>query len=269
MSALRSPHSVLGECGSFFGACLNLSNTYRYNKCMDTTGMGMLVRKNILRALLCSLAFMFCAGLPAHLGMTEENYREDEKALRERLSLNAKDDTAMIGLGEVLWKRGDKKGAEKLFAKAVKTDPDNPVGHFYLGKAYVFRNDVKKAMKEFDVFEQKMDKLPSDDEKIVDFYVESLQYITHIYSTVKDYARAIKISEKAVRLKPEDPDLHYNLAVGYYYIGKLSKAYEELRKVIEIEPVSVAADSARYCMDFIRSNPDPRVKRDFSFLYED
>ena len=203
------------------------------------------------------------------LMVKEGRYGDAEKALRKRLSLNGSDPAAMVQLGQIRWEKGERSEAVKFFAKAVKVAPDYPIAHFYLGKSYAFRNDFKKAMKEFGIFKEKMERLPPMDDDTVDFYVSALHYIGYIYSTAKEYPSAIKESEKILKLRPNDQDARYNMAIAYYCLGKISRAYEELNKVIEADPSSDRADLARYCMDYMRSNPDPRIKKDFSFLNKD
>lgn len=201
--------------------------------------------------------------------MKEDRYDDAERSLRKRLSLNGADPAAIVQLGLIRWEKGERNEAFKFFTKAAKIAPDYPVAHFYLGKSYVFRNDLKKAMKEFSIFKEKMESLPPMDDDTVDFYVSALQYIGYMYSTSKEYTSAIKESEKILKLRPKDQDARYNMAIAYYCLGKISRAYEELNKVIASDPDSKTSDLARYCMDFIRSNPDPRVRKDFSFLNRD
>lgn len=201
--------------------------------------------------------------------MKEGLYDDAEKALRKRLSLNGADPAAILQLGQIRWEKGERNEAATFFARAAKIAPDYPIAHFYLGKSYAFRNDIKSAMKEFALFKEKMERLPPMDDDTVDFYVSALQYIGYIYSTAKDYKSAVRENEKALKLRPGDQDARYNMAIAYYYLGKVSRAYDELSKIIETDPSSDTADLARYCVDYIRSNPDPRLKKDFSFVNRD
>lgn len=193
-------------------------------------------------------------------------YDKAEAALRKRLSLNGGDYVAVLQLGQIRWEKGDRKEAMKFFAKSAKMAPDYPTAHLYLGKGYAFARDTKKAMAEFKVFKEKMDRLPPMDEDTVDFYVSALHYVSYLYSLSKDYKEVINENGKILKLKPNDQDAHYNLAMAYYYSGKNARAYEELKKVIEIDPAAPAADMAKYCIDYIRSNQDPRIRKEFLFI---
>ena len=199
----------------------------------------------------------------------EGRFDEAEAVLRRRLSLNAGVHVAVLQLGQIRWERGRRREAMKFFSRCVKMAPEYPTAHLYLGKAYAFLKDMKKAAQEFRLFKEKMDRLPPMDEETVDFYVSALHYISYIHSVAKEYALAVKENEKILQLRPDDQGARYNLAIAYYYLGKTSRAYDELRKAVDIDPVSDVADMAKYCIEYIRSNPDPRMKKDLSFLERD
>lgn len=199
----------------------------------------------------------------------EGRFDEAEAVLRRRLSLNAGDYVAVLQLGQIRWEKGQRGDAVKFYQRAIRMAPDYPTAHLYLGKAYAFQKDMKKAVQEFNLFEEKMERLPPMDEETVDLYVSALHYISYIHSIAKEYTRVVKVSEKILKIRPDDQDAHYNLAIAYYYLGKISRAYDELRKTVDIDPSSAAADLAEYCIEYIRSNPDPRLKKDFSFLSRD
>ena len=197
-------------------------------------------------------------------------YAKAEAICRRKISLNPGDYVAISQLGEVYWQRNDRKMAEKLFKKVVKRVPDYPVARFLLGKAYFFRRKYKAAETEFEIFKEKMALLPKMDEDTVDFYVSVLHNIGYMYSTIKRYDIMLKEGQKALQLKPEDQITHYNLAVCYYnYDRKVSLAYKELQKVIEIDDSTELARRAAFFIDYIRRNPDPRFIPDFSFILED
>jgi len=202
--------------------------------------------------------------------MKHKRYEEAEAICRRRISLNPGDYVAISQLGEVYWQRNDKKMAEKLFKKVVRRVPDYPVARFLLGKAYFFRRKYKAAGTEFEIFKEKMELLPKMDEDTVDFYVSVLHNIGYMYSTIKRYDIMLKEGQKALQLKPEDQITHYNLAVCYYnHNRKVSLAYKELQKVIEIDDSTELARRAAFFIDYIRRNPDPRFIPDFSFILEE
>jgi len=176
---------------------------------------------------------------------------------------------AFIRSGRDYWEEGKRRAAIKMFRKAVKLDPEHPLAHFYLGKAYFFEKKPKKGIVEFGIFEEKMDMLSVMDEETLDLYSSFLHDICYIYSTQKLYNEALAVCRKITKLMPDDQKAHYNTAVCYYVSYRnRSRAYSELRRVIEIDPNTRIADMARYYIDYMRRNPDSRIIGDFGFLRE-
>ncbi|MFH1878018.1 MAG: tetratricopeptide repeat protein [Candidatus Omnitrophota bacterium] len=199
-----------------------------------------------------------------------KKFREAEEICRKRISLNPGDYPAITQLGEIYWEMNDRPAAVKLFRKAVKMAPDYPLARFFLGKAYFFERKPEKARAEFDAFREKMELLPDMEEDTSEFYVSAMQYISYMYATLKQYDDVFRESNRILKIKPDDQIAHYNLAVCYYtHYRKLPLAYQELNKVIEIDPGSDLAKSARYYIDFLRRNPDPREVSDFTFVYKE
>ncbi|MFH1847512.1 MAG: tetratricopeptide repeat protein [Candidatus Omnitrophota bacterium] len=193
-----------------------------------------------------------------------------EALCRERISLNPADYAALTQLGMIYWQEKKRPAAIKLFRRAVKIAPDYPIAHLLLGKAYFFEQKPEKGLAQIDIFQEKMEKLPKLDENSTDHYVDDLHYICYMYSTLKRYRDAKKICGKIIKLRPDDQRAHYNMAVCYYmHYHNLSKAYSELQKVIQLDESSRIADMAKYYIDYMRRNPDPRSISDFSFVYEE
>ncbi|MDD3089872.1 MAG: tetratricopeptide repeat protein [Candidatus Omnitrophica bacterium] len=197
------------------------------------------------------------------------HYSEAEAHLRRRLSLNGADPIAVLQLGVIRWKQGKRNEAMRFFSRAAAMAPDHPMVHFYLGKGYVFANDMKRAENELRLFEEKMKRIPVLDEGTGEIYVSAMLYFSHIYSTRKEYGKVLEVSKKVLEVNPLSQDALYNMAIANYYLHKPSAAYEGLREVVEVDPDSDTAKMAEYCIEYLRSNPDPRVRKDFSFIYRD
>ncbi|MEA3489235.1 MAG: tetratricopeptide repeat protein [Candidatus Omnitrophota bacterium] len=200
----------------------------------------------------------------------QERYAEAEEICRKRISLNHSDYAAITQLGQIYWEKGQRRAAIRLFRKVTRFAPDYPPAHLYLGKAYFFERKPEKGFAEFDIFKEKMELLPGMDEDTTDFYVLALEYISYRYFGQKRYEDAMAECKKIIEFKPDDQRARYNLAVCYYvYRHNRSRAYTELKKVIEIDSHTRMADMARFYIDYMRRNPDARVIGDFTFLEED
>ncbi len=201
--------------------------------------------------------------------LKEKRYEDAEAICKRRLSLNPNDYVALTQLGEIYWHRDKRKAALGLFKKVVKMAPDFPTAHLFLGKAYFFAQKYDEAAAEFKLFKKKMMLLPDMDGATADFYVSALHKISYYYSSQKRYAKMARECKEIIRLRPDDQVARYNLAVCYYkYYRKLPQAYNELKKVIEIDGEAHIAEEAKFFIDYMRRNPDPRFVTDISFMSE-
>jgi tetratricopeptide (TPR) repeat protein len=198
-----------------------------------------------------------------------KRYGEAEAICKKKMSLNPGDYVAITQLGEIYWQQDKRRAAMKLFNRAIKLAPDFPTAHLFLGRGYFFTQKHKEAFKEFAIFKKKMRLLPDMDGETVDFYVSALHNISYYYSRLERYDKMAKECKKIIKLRPDDQIAHFNLAVCYYqHYRKLSHAYNELQRVIEIDYATRIADRAKFFIDYIRNNPDPRFSSDFSFIFD-
>jgi len=199
-----------------------------------------------------------------------ERYFEAEEICRKRLSLNPADLAALTQLGEIRWRQGKKREAIKLWRRARKTVPDYPVSYFYLGRAYFTERKPEKADRQFDIFMEKMDDLPETGEDTKEFYAGALNYISYCYFSRKEYEKSMDICRKVLEIDPDNQRAHYNMGVIYYnhYLNR-SRAYSEMKKVIDIDSHTLVAERARFFIDYLRRNPDARIIGDFGFMEEE
>ena len=123
---------------------------------------------------------------------------------------------------------------------------------------------------EFKDFRERLPDFSSLDPKDLKFYISVLQDLGYRYSTLKEHNSAASIFKKIIKLDPENQRAHYNLAVCYYaFFNKRSSAYNELKKVIEINPKTRIAAKAEFYIDYMRRNPDSRIIGDFTFMEEE
>jgi Flp pilus assembly protein TadD len=77
------------------------------------------------------------------------------------------------------------------------------------------------------LFEKAVQKLPS--------YVHVRIALGSSYMKLKNYARAREELEMAVKLDPEEPTAHYNLALLYARLKDQARAQEEMRIVEQLK----------------------------------
>jgi len=88
-----------------------------------------------------------------------------------------------------------------------------------------------------------------------------------MYFGLKRYAELYAVLGEILKIFPKDTTALYNLGLYYYYSEhNRSKAYSYLKSVIDIDPDGRLVPKARYAMEFVRANPDPRFAPDDSFI---
>ena len=66
------------------------------------------------------------------------------------------------------------------------------------------------------------------------YFLECLMYLGNAYTAMGEYEKGLQIDVRLVKLKPEDPLVHYNLACSYSLLGNIKKSLAALSKAIEL-----------------------------------
>jgi len=109
--------------------------------------------------------------------------------------------------------------------RMIKFAPDNPWGHFYLGSAYVGKNDFVKA-------EEAYLKAGSLDPN----FLMNQYRLAHVYRLQGKFDKAIDVLETILRKNPQESSSHYDLGVNLNLIGQSESArnhFLEYRKIAE------------------------------------
>jgi tetratricopeptide (TPR) repeat protein len=171
--------------------------------------------------------------------------------------------------GEKYFEEGKPDKAVRYLERALDKDPRDVYSRFMLGKSLVWAREQDKGKAEFDRFQTEMDRIVDADPELANEYLSYLHQIAYLYYTSGRTNDAVRVYRKAIRLVPDDARAHYNLAYVYYrYLRRKELAYSELQDVINRGKDPKLADRARYFVDYMRNNPDPRLVEDFSFIEE-
>ena len=194
----------------------------------------------------------------------------DESAAKKRLAEDPEDHITLTELGEACWRRNKRKAALSYLRRAVSIAPDYPYARFLLGRAYFFERKFKEADLEFAAYVKMAKPLVGSGEIAPGDHTVRLHEISYLYTSQKRYDKMAKILKEILYFEPDDQAAHYNLAICYYrHYRNRPMAYEELRAVARIDDTTIIAERARYFLDYMRRNPDPRFAEDISFIDED
>jgi tetratricopeptide (TPR) repeat protein len=103
--------------------------------------------------------------------------------------------------------------------------PDDPSLHYDLGLAYKFKDQLDKAVSEFQTAIRLQPNL-----------TDAHYTLGILYWQRGEFDHAVEELGKAVQLKPDYAEAHYTLGTIYKQQGKLQEAVVELREAIRLQP---------------------------------
>lgn len=200
-------------------------------------------------------------------GLIEDNKLDEaESILTLKVAADPNDLLALSLLGETYRRKGEKDKALKYLKKATTLEPLYPDAHLYLGKLYFTLQNFNKSAEEFNVFRALMRPfMASEGDKA--FYLRGLHEMSVFYIGFKMYDKFYDVIKEILELAPRDQTAAYNMGM-YYYISERnrSKAYEYFKMAIALDPSTGVSAKAKYAIEYMRSNSDPRMEPDMSFI---
>jgi len=138
----------------------------------------------------------------------------------------------MMNEGALALRAGDSSLALDLLLKAEKEDPENPEIHYNLGIAYLGKDLVDEAEKQF----KEAIRLKPD-------YSEAYNYLGRIYLYRGQTDAAIQSFQKALNNKRyNNPEkAYYNLGEAYMIKKEYANAAEQLERAVRLVPDYAAA----------------------------
>lgn len=192
--------------------------------------------------------------------MDTKSYADVITLCKKRVAMNPGDVTAITYMGIALEESGQWQQAESLYKTAIKRSQEYPSPHFYLARIYLLkRKDADKAIAEIEIFREEIRDLLDKDKQAKEGLIAAEHTLIYIYHEIlRDYKTAIRESKYLLELAPDDQEAHYNLALSYAYLDKRAMAYEELKKVIDIDPDTDIAGAAKDTIEYLQSSPSIR-----------
>lgn len=155
-----------------------------------------------------------------------------EKIFRHVLTLQPNNAQAQLHLGYVLLNQKKYAEARTWLEKSARPGAAVPEVFYYLGLVAQEQNDDAGAIV---LFEKTVRQLPT--------YVHARIALGSSYMKLKNYVRARQELETAVKLDPNEPTAHYNLALLYARIKEPARAQEELRLVDQLKAKGASTGS--------------------------
>lgn len=156
-------------------------------------------------------------------GLTEQALREFERAIE----INPTMTTAYMGAGDIYRERGDYQGAERHYADAVRTAPNEFEPNYWHGHALQMLNRVTEAVR---AYLRALAIRPDD-------FDANLNLAT-AYLQLGEDAQAVIYAERAVRIDPDNGPARVNLGAAYANAGRHGEAIEQYEAAAELMPLS-------------------------------
>ena len=183
---------------------------------------------------------------------------EAATALKRALELKPKDPSYLLALGIAWLRKGDLFEGERVFRSLLQIQPGNVQGQLHLG--YVLLNQKKYS--EARLWLEKSARPPvaipevyyylgllaqeqNDDARAIVLFEKTVQKLPNYaharialgssYMKLKNYPRAKEELEMAVKLDPEEPTGHYNLALLYARLKDPARAQEQMKIVEQLK----------------------------------
>jgi Flp pilus assembly protein TadD len=190
--------------------------------------------------------------------MRVEMFDEAKSALQRAVELRPKEPSYLLALGIAWLRKTDLFEAEKLFRRVLEIQPGNAQGQLHLGYILLIQKKYDEARMWLEKSSRTGVSLPEvpyylgliaqeqgDDVRAIALFQKAVQQLPSYaharialgssYLRLKDYVRARQELETAVKLDPEEPSGHYNLALLFARTKEPAKAQEQMRIVEDLK----------------------------------
>ncbi len=182
----------------------------------------------------------------AQIHLDKENYNAAIEALHGALVINELIPGANYQLGLAHFRLGQSGEAEAAFLKELKFEPPDPYSLYYLGRIQLNQGETAEAI---DYFERVL---------AVGTLLDVRSRLAGAYLRSGEISKAVDLLEEAIRMQPEQGEVHYLLGRAYQRQGRAedarrafdlaarwkSKAQGEIRQLLELRALLKAGNTA-------------------------
>lgn len=121
--------------------------------------------------------------------------------------------------------RAQPDSAEAQYEMAVRYKPDFAIGYLFLGDLSAKKGEFQKALERYS-------KSVSLDSNLL----ESRSNLAFLYLKMNKPLEAVEQFQAALRMQPDNPDLHFGMASAMIQLSRLPDAERYLRQTLELAP---------------------------------
>ena len=198
---------------------------------------------------LATVAFSMKAGscvgaesrlLAATKALDQDNFHEAERLFLDVQVSHKQCSDVLLGLGRIYTASGDLGAAYNLLSRYTKLVPEDHQGYFHLARYHLSRGDTKTAETEL---ERAISLNPDSAAPLI--LLGQVQWKEGLLT------KAEETLEKACKAAPDSVDAHFQLGTLLDTMKRHSKAVEQFRKVVALDPHNPRA------YDFLALNLEP------------
>ncbi|MGA7313817.1 MAG: tetratricopeptide repeat protein, partial [Silvibacterium sp.] len=156
---------------------------------------------------------------------SEKQYKPAQLELQKADVLQPGTFEIPYNLGQAFLRNGEYPNAELALTRAVRLKPESPETLYLLAQVYV---DESRPLDALDLL-VRAHKIAPENIDII-FLMAQVSISQHYYED------AIPLLESGLKIAPRRPDLLATLGESYFMSGKVAKAVDEFKKLIEVEP---------------------------------
>jgi len=156
---------------------------------------------------------------------SEKQYKSAQLELEKANALQPETFEILYNLGQSYLRAGEYAKAELNLNRAQKLKPDSPETLYLLAKVY---SDQNRSVDALDLLVRAHKLAPENTDIIF--------LLARVSMTQNYFEDAIPLLESGTKIAPKRADLHAALGESYFMSGKVEKAIEEFKVLIELDP---------------------------------
>jgi tetratricopeptide (TPR) repeat protein len=157
--------------------------------------------------------------------LTGKQYRPAQLELEKANVLQPDRFEILNDLGEAYFRNAEYDRAELVLNRVLKLQPDSPQTLYLLGEVYFAE---KKAVDALDLLVRAHTLAPDNTDIIF--------LLARVSMTQNYFEDAIPLLESGLKIAPQRSDLHAALGESYFMSGKVERAIDEFKTLIELDP---------------------------------
>jgi len=131
----------------------------------------------------------------------------------------------LFNLGQTYLRSSDYAKAEVILKRALKLKPDAPAALYLLAQVY---SEQTRAVDALDLLARAHKLAPQDTDIIF--------LLSRVSMSQNYFEDAIPLLESGLKIDPKRADLHAALGESYFMSGKVEKAIDEFKRLIDLDP---------------------------------